>query len=111
MRAIKLYEAVQKWGQKLTEAINCANPLDLAKDFSLYYFGAKSREKSKIYQKEYNKFPDCPFYEHIKISMKCSESDNKTTFEFSFAFKFNFKKVFEEVEPEMGTSDLKGVTS
>jgi hypothetical protein len=116
MGAIKLYEAVQKWGQRLKKVVNCANPLALAKDFSLYYFEAKSEEESKkdssrgskIYQREYNKFPGCPFYDHIKVSMKRIDSDNKTTFEFSFIFKFDFKKVFKEVEPEEGTSNLKG---
>jgi hypothetical protein len=117
MGAIKLYEAVQKWGQKLKKVINCVNPLALAKDFSLYYFTIQSKEtnkwsddneKTRIYQKEYNKFPDCPFYEHIKISMKRNESGNRTTFEFNFIFRFDFKKVFEEVEPERGASNLKG---
>jgi hypothetical protein len=116
MGTIKLYEAVQKWGQRLKKVVNCASPLALAKDFSLYYFAAKSKKegkkdgstRNKIYQKEYNNFPNCPFYEHIKVSMKRSDSGNKTTFEFSFVFRFDFKKVFKEVEPEEGTSNLEG---
>jgi hypothetical protein len=119
MGVIKLHEAVQEWGQRLAKVVNCAKPLALAKDFSSHCFEIMSKEGSKgdartgnkICRKEYKKFSSCPAYEHIKVSMtriESIESEDRTTFEFSFAFRFNFKKIFDEVEPEKGTSNLKG---
>jgi len=116
MGVIKLHEAVQKWGQRLAKVIDCAKPLTLAEDFSSHCFGIISKGESKegvkigdkICRKEYKEFSNCPAYKHIKVSVRRIESENRTTFKFSFIFRFNFKKIFDEVEPEKGTSNLKG---